>query len=145
MLATFLFALSACNYDRVKSTGAGGDPKLAPKLEPTLKSVQEVYVNARCVSCHLEPTTKNRNVALTDIRDVIEKPHVHGSGPHPKYLIKPGCPKQSFFLSIIKSGKMPPPPAERVSAEDFKELEAFVLSLDPKAAKLCDDEPPDLE
>lgn len=136
------FLIIACDKEVGSVRAPASSP---PKLEANLQSVQTVLVNARCVSCHAEPTAKNRQVVLTDIQQVIEKPHAPGRGAHPRYLIKPGCPKQSFFLSIIKSGSMPPRPDERVSAEDIKTLEAFIVSLNPKAGKMCDDEPPDLE
>ncbi len=81
---------------------------------------------------------------MADIATSIEKPgHDHGTGAHPRYLIKPGCPKQSFFLSIIREGKMPPAPAEKISPETIKAIEQFIIALDPKAGKMCDDEPPD--
>lgn len=59
-------------------------------------------------------------------------------------LIKPGCPKQSFLMMILKAQKMPPLPNPPVDAATIKVLEDWIVSLDPNAGTACDgDEPGD--
>lgn len=131
-----LLFLSACNRTETKGN--------EEKLEATAQSIQRTFVNVSCVSCHTQNTTANRNVVLTDITRIIEEPgqpHEHGKM---RMLIKPGCPKESFFLSIMKEGKMPPKPSEKVSADTVKVIEDWIISLKPNAGKYCNsDEPPD--
>lgn len=108
-----------------------------PKLLPTLESIQQEFVNNRCVTCHKTATSQNRHVALKDLRTIIEgrgEPH-----SHVRKIIKPGCPKQSFFLSIIREGKMPP--RETVRDDDVAAIEKWIISLKPDAGPTCDDEP----
>ena len=124
------------------------------KLEPDLKSIQTVFISKKCVSCHAEATERNRFVVLTEISQIIEKTdkkdghqhHLNEATPLAdqvrKNLIKPGCPKQSFFLSIMKEGKMPPPPS-KVSPDELKIIEQWITSLKPDAGKSCSDEPGD--
>jgi hypothetical protein len=135
-LATaLLFSISACNWVEVKGAEL--------RVSPTLQSVQRDFVDRACLRCHVQSTTANRNVDLTDIARLVEKAgHHHGDAEHTRFLIKPGCPKQSLFLSIIREGKMPPPPAPRISAENINAIAEYITSLDPKAN--CEsDEPPD--
>lgn len=133
------FFLWGCNTSETKSN----TPAAEEKLESTQDSIQRNFVNRSCVSCHTEATASNRHVSLTDISKVIEKPgHDHSGGAHIRYLIKPGCPKQSFFLSIIREGKMPP--REKIASDIIKTIEDFIISLNPQAqsGKLCDDDEP---
>ena len=123
------------------------------KLEPSLKSIQTIFVTKKCLSCHTEATERNRNVVLTDLSLLIEKTNNDGGHQHHlkdsiplgqmrKNLIKPGCPKESFFLSIMKEGKMPPPPS-KATPEELKIIEQWITSLKPDAGKSCSDEPGD--
>ena len=116
------------------------------KPQPTLLSVQKDISNKRCLSCHVDASDKNRFVSLIDLGQIIEtSSHAHVHDGVRRNLIKPGCPKQSFFLSIIKEGKMPPQPLERLSAEELKAVEDWITSLNPNAVLSCvSDEPPDL-
>jgi mono/diheme cytochrome c family protein len=135
MTTSLVALLSACNQPTtIIST---------QKLESTLESIQRDFVNPNCIQCHTQATENNRYVKLTDLSAVIEKTGHDHSSPHVRYLIKPGCPKQSFFLSIIRAGKMPP--SGKVSAEEIQTIETFIKNLDPNAKKKCDDEPPDLD
>lgn len=128
--------LFGCDHRELKSRDE--------KLEATQESIQRNLVNRSCVSCHLDATVKNRYVSLVDIGSVIEKPGSSPSGR--RYLIKPGCPKESFFLSIIREGKMPPAPAQSISTEEIQVIEEFIRDLNPSAtSETCSDEPPDSE
>jgi len=135
--------LSSCSGDAgTNSPIVKGPPK---ELFPTLQSVQTDFVNDRCLSCHQTATAQNRQVALVDIALLIEgNGHNHGHGNTGRHLIKPGCPKQSFFLSVMREGKMPPPPGEKVPSETLKIVETWIVELKPNAGNSCnDDEPPD--
>ena len=135
--AFFLLLLAACNRAQ---TGASDQ-----KLEATTESVQRAFVNQSCLKCHTVAKDTNRNVALADINTLIEpEGHVHHHGdPAVRFLVKPGCPKKSFFLSILREGKMPPPPGLKISEEKLQVIEAWITSLKPNA--VCEDleEPPD--
>lgn len=128
---SLLLALAGCNYTH---------PKVSEEnIQANLESIQRDFVDVRCVRCHTEATAANRYVSLIDITQSIETPK---SGPEsrPRYLIKPGCPKQSFFLSIIKEGKMPP--GGGVSPKAIEAIEKYITSLNPHAGTDCSDEPP---
>lgn len=114
---------------------------------PTKESIQRDFVNVSCVGCHTQPTAKNRNVALSDIGAIIVgAPHDHTANPMPRMLIVPGCPKQSFFLSILKEGKMPPGGQQTVPAATLQAIETWITSLKPDAGNSCNsDEPEDNE
>lgn len=137
MLASFLgislfFFLTGCNYSHLKNQDQ--------KIEANLSGIQR-FVDGACVRCHMQSTAANRYVSLIDISELIEKPgNDHGSGhQHTRFLIKPGCPKESFFLSIIKEGKMPP--GGGVSAQTMQSIAEFITSLNPHPGTECDDEP----
>jgi len=134
--AFFLALFSSCN--RIEH-------KVSPqKLEPTAASIQRSIMNGRCVRCHLDSRKENGYIPLTDFTVLVEdgKPHDHSS--HKRFLIKPGCPKQSVFMSILRKGKMPPPPDAALSEGEFDVIEKWITSLKPEAEKLCEsDEPVD--
>lgn len=126
-------------YNWIKK-GALESPSVEPTPEPipkpTLASIQKDFVDRKCVSCHQEATHNNRHVKLTNLTEVIE-----GTGPsgHVRKIIKPGCPKESFFHSIMREKKMPPAPAEKPTEEVLKIIAEWITNLKPGA--ICDDEP----
>ncbi len=135
LAVSLLFILIGCNRTEIKAIDRR-------KLEATTQSIQRNFVNVSCVRCHAQAATVNRNVALGDISKIIEADgHVHEHGSM-RLLIKPGCPKQSFFLSIMKEGKMPPSPEAKVSTETLKVIEDWIVSLKPNAGNACNDDEP---
>lgn len=141
-LGFLILTLASCG----KTPGEGAPqpqkpPEAAPELRATRESIQVDFVDRRCLSCHQAPTEQNRHVALADIRKVIEGAP-HEPGGHLRTLIKPGCPKQSFFHSILRERKMPPSPAQAVDEKELSVIAEWITSLKPDAK--CDDgEPPD--
>ena len=128
----FVLLLVSCHREQVGATDE--------RLEATVDSIQRNFVNRHCLECHLTATAANRYVSLSDLSTLIEKTG-DGHSHHPRFLIKPGCPRESFFLSILKEGKMPPAPAQKVSAEAINTIERWIISLHPNGS--CDDEPQD--
>lgn len=127
---------------------SGGGPALQTgetRVSPTQESIQRDFVNVACLECHRMPTAKNRNVGLSDIGAILENgSHDHGTTFVARKIIRPGCPKQSLFLSILKEGKMPP--KGKVPGETLDAIETWITSLDPAAEKTCErDEPTDGE
>lgn len=114
-------------------------PRLTLTVEPTKESIQKNLVDQTCLRCHQTAKPSNREVELADIGKLIDGSVEHGPG-HRHGFIKPGCPQQSFFLSIMKEGKMPPPPAAKVAAPDLKAVGDWITSLKPNAS--CDDDEP---
>lgn len=143
-LAT-LGVISACakSKDRPQGEPNPSPVEIESQMTPDLKSIQSEFVNKKCLSCHSQPTEKNRFVALSDISQIIAGiGHTYESSHMRRNLIMSGCPKQSLFLSIIKEGKMPP--SENVSAVILRTIEEWIVSLKPSAGRACqDDEPPD--
>lgn len=126
------------------------DPKLVSakdfvrqqKLAPDLNSMQN-FVNRRCLECHLEANARNQRVVLFDLSTIIEGSLVRLPGAR-QNLIKPGCPKQSFFLMVLRANKMPPRPAPIIDEESLKTIEDWILSLDSGTGTNCNsDEPAD--
>jgi mono/diheme cytochrome c family protein len=117
-------------------TPALPDPSVAPTLEATLASVQSVLADKRCVSCHTEASRANNHVVLTDLATISfegQPPaHVHDSPEPRRDLIKKGCPDQSFFLSILKEGKMPPAPQPRLTTEELATVAKWITNLGPE-------------
>ena len=144
MLAAWsLLALVSCRVFHEPGLIANGEGPGYQKLTPDIQSIQSDFVNQRCLSCHSEPTSRNQNVWLGDIFQIIEGNPIRFPGAR-QNLIKPGCPKQSFFLMILKAQKMPPTPNPPVDASTLKVLEDWITSLDPNAGTACDgDEPGD--
>lgn len=152
IVGVLALALVSCGKTPTDGTTVAGDPPVQPapipkerELKPTLQSIQADFVNVKCISCHMTATDKNRYVVLTDLSKLIEGGgHTHGPGGthHHRHLIKPGCPKQSFFLSILKEGKMPPPPAQKISEKELNVISDWITGLKP-SADCKDDEPPD--
>lgn len=140
MLAPMLLALSACSRTSEPIPQGG-----AVTVSPTQESIQRDFVNVSCLGCHRQATSKNRNVALSDIGSIIVgTPHDHNASPMPRMLIVPGCPKQSFFLSILKEGKMPPGGQETIPMATLEAIETWITSLKPDAGNDCNsDEPQD--
>lgn len=117
-----------------------------PSLKPSQESIQIQLVEKSCVSCHESATSKNRHVDLRDIGKIIEGEHNHATdSDHSRTaLVKPGCPKQSFFLSIMREGKMPPPPAPSIESKSLNIVEIWIKGL--KDVENCEpDEPGDDE
>lgn len=140
--SSFFLMLSACSRQEPK---ASSDPQKASdsRVVASLESIQRNFVNTTCIECHTGATATNRYVSLVDISTLIEKPGTKPSGgPKARYLIKPGCPKQSLFLSIMREGKMPK--SGGVPQEIIHTIDTFIKNLDPNAGKKCDEgEPPD--
>ncbi|MBI1861176.1 MAG: hypothetical protein HYR96_09695 [Deltaproteobacteria bacterium] len=135
VVLTSFVVLSACS-----GGPKDGEQKVSQKpVLPTLESIQVDFVNNQCIACHQVASASNRHVALNDLSQIIEG----GGGPHShiRRIIKPGCPKQSFFLSILKEGKMPKPPAAPVAPDVLDAIEKWIVSLNPTAGPTCDDEP----
>lgn len=120
-------------------------PQLPLTVQANQESIQKNLVDKTCISCHQSATASNRYVELTDISKLIEGAgHEHTPGGPRHNLVKPGCPTQSFFYTIMKEGKMPPPPAGKVSPESLKAVEDWIVSLKPNAGNSCEsDEPQD--
>ncbi len=140
LLITLALTLASCD----KKPGEGAlEIKDAAELKPTIDSVQQNFVNVRCISCHELPTAKNRHVSLARLSETIEGNGQNPTGGHIRQLIKPGCPKQSLFSSILREGKMPPPPMAKIEEKEIQIIEDWIRSLNPKAT--CEDsgEPPD--
>ncbi len=116
-------------------------PAPEPTPQATLTSIQKDFVNKKCVSCHQEATASNRHIKLTDLMEIVEGTGHSSGGAHVRKIIKPGCPKESFFHSIMREGKMPPPPADKPSQEWLKAIAEWIAALKPGA--ICDDEPGD--
>lgn len=122
-------------------------PAMSLTVEPTMESIQRNLVDKNCVSCHQSATSSNRFIALGDLAIVIQTPGGHQDHDGMRHdLISPGCPSQSFFYTIMREGKMPTPPATKVSEENLKTVEKWIISLRPDAGPTCgsdDDEPGD--
>lgn len=146
-LRCFALALMAAGCAPVKDSKvvAGNSPDISGKLKPEIQSIQTDFVNTKCMNCHSNATERNRFVDLRDISQIIEgSSHSHQPGETRRNLIKPGCPQQSFFLSIMKESKMPPSTADRINEESLKIIEDWIIGLKPNAGNICnDDEPPD--
>ena len=147
VLSLFAFGLMlACSRpSEEKTVGATAptNPVADEKLSPTLQSIQTGFIDKKCISCHSQPAEKNRFVVLVDLSQVIEGAgHEHEHGGIRK-LIKPGCPKESFLLSILRKGNMPPDAATKISDETVKVVEDWIAGLRP-IGSTCSDEPPDL-
>lgn len=139
----FSLTLISCRIFSEPGLIVNGEGSGYQKLAPDLQSIQSDFVNPRCLSCHSEPTSRNQNVWLGDIFQIIEGNPIRFPGAR-QNLIKPGCPKQSFLMMILKSQKMPPLPNPPVNAATIKILEDWIVSLDPNAGTTCDgDEPGD--
>jgi|GEM_PF-1817699 len=115
------------------------EPTPEPVPQPTLASIQKDFVDRKCVSCHQEATSANRHVKLASLMEIVEGTGHPPGGAHVRKIIKPGCPKESFFHSIMREGKMPPPPAPKPTQEWLKAMSDWITSLKPGA--ICDDEP----
>ena len=130
-----------------KPSDGNNPPPLSLTVEPTMESIQKNLVDKNCVSCHQSATSANRLIALGDLSVVIQTPDAHHDHNSMRQdLIKPGCPNQSFFYTIMREGKMPPPPTTEVSEENLKTVEQWIVSLRPDAGPTCDhddDEPGD--
>lgn len=110
-------------------------------VEAKLESIQENLVDRDCKSCHQGASRQNRNVDLTDIAAIIvSSEHAHEPDGARRDLIKPGCPQQSFFLSIMREGKMPPKPASRVDDAKLQAVERWIKSLAPDV--ICESDEP---
>ena len=120
-------------------------PQVEAKISPTIQSIQHDFVDKKCLSCHGQATERNRYVALSDLGSIMDVgSHSHHPNEMRRDLIKPGCPKQSFFLSIMREGKMPR--GEKVDEETLKTIEQWITGLKPDAGSTCNfsgDEPPD--
>ncbi len=130
--------LSACS-------GNSGSSSQGVTVSPTRESIQRNFVNVSCLQCHAQATPKNRYVDVTDIL-TLTKPgdHTTDAGHHHRVLIKPGCPKQSLFFSILKEGRMPPPPSDPIPAATIQALDDWIVSLKPNPGTGCNsDEPVD--
>lgn len=133
-----LGVLMGCNYSRRK-TPLGG----APVVLATRESIQQDFVGASCLRCHTQANAKNRYVDLSDILTLTQPgDHNTEAGHHHRVLIVPGCPKQSFFVSILKEGKMPPAPDERVLPETIEAIEDWIVGLRPNPGTACDSDEP---
>ncbi len=115
-------------------------------LLPTTQSIQTGFINERCLSCHSDSTEHNRHVNLTDIKQITtvsnggHSGHLSGHARSP--IIRPGCPKQSLVVSILREGQMPPPPSAPIDAKTIEIIETWIRSLNPDD-KCLDDEPGD--
>lgn len=144
-VAPFLFlilplSLAGCARS-APSLVTSKDLPIPEKITPTAESIQRNFVDKKCLSCHMQAIESNRFVVLKDITQLIEGT-TGGSGR--KNLIKPGCPKGSFFLSIMKEEKMPPPSYGRIESDTLRAIEEWIVGLDPNAGSSCSgDEPPD--
>lgn len=150
-MAGSMWLSSACSRDakhsapspRPDDQGRHEDPvpPVVIKIEPNKESIQKNLMDTACVACHRGATSSNRFVDLSDIETVISTgEHIHDPSAPRHDLVEPGCPKQSFLLSIMREGKMPPPPAERPSDEGLKAVEDWILGLKPGST--CDSDEP---
>lgn len=113
-----------------------GDPQTVPvppkapaakvELEPNAASVQSELVGKRCISCHVQATHANRHVDLSDVTK-------GGS------WMRPGCPNQSLLLSVLKEGKMPPPPAARLQPSDVAIVARWIEDMVLPEDRRCED------
>lgn len=143
LVAWSFLALVSCRVFNDSGLVINGEGPGFQKLTPDIQSIQSDFVNQRCLSCHSEPTVRNQNVWLGDIFQVIEGNPIRFPGAR-QNLIKPGCPKQSFLMIILKSQEMPPRPNPPVDGPTLKILEDWILSLSPTPRADCDgDEPAD--
>lgn len=127
-----------CNYSQRKTPLGGAAVVLA-----TRESIQQDFVGGSCLRCHTQANAKNRYVDLTDIMTLTQPgDHNTEAGHHHRVLIVPGCPKLSFFVSILKEGKMPPTPDERVLPETIEAIEDWIVSLRPNPGTACDSDEP---
>lgn len=138
-LSTFII-LASCARTSSPSLVTSKDLPVPEKITPTIESIQRNFVDKKCLSCHTQATESNRFIVLRDISQLIEG-NTSGSGR--KNLIKPGCPKESFFLSIMREGKMPPPAYGGVGEESIKTIEEWIAGLNPNYELCSKDEPPD--
>lgn len=139
LLSPLLLFIFGCGLGRPAGL-ISRPPGTSNKLQSDLNSIQQDFVNPRCLSCHSEATSSNRDVSLRDISQIIEGQWTVNLMAR-RNLIKPGCPLQSFFYTIIKSGEMPP--NESVDGESLRMIETWIVSLDPSASDNCSDEPGD--
>lgn len=131
-----LLTLAACNQSTTKV------PESGPlRVQANRESIQRDFVNGTCLRCHGEATARNHFVDLRDIarHTAPRNPGAEDGHHHHEPLIKAGCPKESLFLAVLKSGEMPPRPSDPVPAETLQAIETWIRSLDPQAA--CSDEP----
>lgn len=106
-----------------------GPPNAPPakvELEPNAASIQSELVGKRCVSCHTEATHANRHVDLSDVAK-------GGS------WLRPGCPSQSLFLSVLKDGKMPPAPAARLEGSKVDIVARWIEDMVKAEDRHCED------
>lgn len=121
-----LLTLVSCNYSDRKQPQSGEF-----SVEATRESIQRNVVNVSCLRCHTQATPRNHGVELTDILSLTSAPEHAPGGHHHSALILPGCPKQSLFVSILKEGKMPPPPEQPLPATTIATIETWITSLKP--------------
>lgn len=135
------FLLAACQPQH-EVGAAAGDGSEFEKIAANQSSIQKNFINRQCLSCHDQALSSNRYVDLRDLTWIIEGAGVGNNLSIRKNLIKAGCPKESFLLSVIKSGEMPPAPERRVDQQTIQILNDWILSLWPNRND-CGDEPPD--
>ncbi len=104
-------------------------------LTASTESMQRDLVDQRCVSCHSEATDANRHVDLRDVEELIVghrddgHPHDGGTGHARKDLVRPGCPEQSFFFTIMSNGEMPPAPTAHLTVDELEVVRNWILGL----------------
>lgn len=131
-LATFVWACAPTHR-------LGGESRpVGEKLKATLGDVQTRIINPKCLSCHTTSNPDNRNIGLANIADLIEG----SSSLAPRKIIKPGCPEQSFFFTIMRTGEMPTR-GPRVNSEELAAIEEWILGLARPILANCSDEPGD--
>lgn len=133
--------LTACKPQHQLGASAG-DGSQFEKIAANQSSIQKIFINRQCLSCHDSALSSNRFVDLRDLSWVIEGEAFRSQSSLRKNLIKPGCPNESFLLSVVKSGEMPPAPERRVDQQTIQILKDWILSLQPNRTD-CGDEPPD--
>lgn len=119
------------------------DARWPPKVLATLESIQRDLVNESCLGCHSVASDTNHHVDLSNVSKLLDgASHDSGSSEHKTTILVPGCPQQSLFLSIMKEGKMPPPPASKIAGEALQAVETWIESLNQNADLDCDSDEP---
>lgn len=154
------FWLVACGENKVgvtpvpPRTQARTDSAPAAKLEPTTASIQANIVDRYCIRCH-NGRRAARRVNLEDLQAVVDgkmvlpppaTPPAPGSHQHaPPVPIVKGCLRSSPFYTQMRDGKMPPPKpnVHRITPDELKVVEKWILSLGPICGPDLDDPDPD--
>ena len=98
--------------------------------EPTYENVQR-WSDRYCLTCHILKTEANSGAILMDLRDSIRDPR--RKHQMVRYLIEPGRPEASIFLTIIDPKKTRRerlmPPGIVVPKKDREVIAAWIASL----------------